>query len=77
MKRIKVKLVGKGTEENPYRVNLPTWRMDGEADYKNKTCYVLMLDDEVKNDKIDQEKIRKKYKKNWSNFNASEVEISE
>jgi len=79
MKRIKVKLVGKGTEDEPFTVNLPTWQMDGEADYKNKKCYVFINDDETEEKegktKINQQRIRTKYKKNWSKFNASDVEL--
>lgn len=77
-KRIKVKLVGKGMLDDPYTVNLPTWTMDGEANYKNKKCYVFVNDDETEEKggkvKLNQKRIREKYKKNWSNFNASEVE---
>jgi len=79
MKRIKVKLIGKGTEDEPFTVNLPTWTMDGEADYKKKHCYVLINDDETieKNGKIkiNQQRIRTKYKKGWSKFKASDVEL--
>jgi len=32
MKRIKVKLIGKGIDEDPYRVNLPTYIMDNLRD---------------------------------------------
>lgn len=81
MKRIKVKLVGKGTEEEPFTVNLPTWTMDGDADYIKKECYVLMNDDETEEKegktRINQQRIREKYKKNWSKFKASDVEITE
>lgn len=81
MKRIKVKLVGKGTEEEPFTVNLPTWTMDGDADYEKKHCYIFINDDETEEiegkTKINQQRIRTKYKKNWSKFNASDVELIE
>jgi len=81
MKRIKVKLVGKGTEYEPFTVDLPTWTMDGEADYKNKKCYVTLPEDETEDKqgktKINQQRIRTKYKKGWSKFKASDVEITE
>jgi len=81
MKRIKVKLVGKGTEEEPFTVNLPTWMMDGEADYVKKECFVFINDDETEKKngkiKINQQRIRTKYKKNWNKFKASDVELEE
>ena len=81
MKRIKVKLVGKGTEKEPFTVNLPTWRMDGDADYIKKECYAFINDDETieveGKIRINQQRIREKYKKNWNLFNASDVELTE
>jgi len=47
------------------------------VDYVKKECVVEVLDDEVLSNgkiKLNQKRIREKYKKNWSNFNASEVE---
>ena len=32
MKKVKVKIVGDGSEENPFTVNLPTWVMVGDID---------------------------------------------
>lgn len=77
MKRIKVKLIGKGTEDDPFTVDLPTWTMDGNPDYQKKTCYVFINDDEAEpgKHKINQQKIRTKYKKSWGKFNASDVEL--
>jgi len=77
MKRIKVKLVGKGTNDDPYTVDLPTWTMDGDPDYQKKTCYVFINDDEALpgKHKINQARIRQKYKKGWSKFKASDVEL--
>lgn len=92
MKRIKARLIGKGTRLDPWTVDLPTFKMESDkdvdgnptivdgkpikaVDYTKKECYVLVLDDEVKpNGKLDQEKIRAKYK-NWKDFNASDVEL--
>jgi len=80
-KRVKVKMVGKGTETDPFTVNLPTWTMDGNPDYQKKECYVLMNDDETEElkgkTKINQQQIRSKYRKNWSKFKASDVELTE
>lgn len=77
--KIKVKMVGKGTDDDPYTVNLPTWAMVGNPDYQKKECYVTIPEDETEEKegktKIKQQRIREKYKKNWSKFNASEVEI--
>ena len=76
MKKVKVRLTGKGTEEEPYTVNLPTWTMKGDPDYVTKECEVYLPEDEVlPNGKINQARIRAKYKKNWSSFNASNVEL--
>lgn len=55
---------------------------DGNAedtvDYVNKVCMVLVPSDEVtivKDKKVlDQERIRIKYAKNWSQFNKEDVE---
>ena len=77
MKKVKVKMIGKGTEEDPFTVDLPTWQMVGDCDYNTMECEVEIPNDEVDlNGKIDQNKIRSKYKKNWSNFNAANVEAS-
>jgi len=80
MKKIKVKMIGKGTDKEPYTVALPAWKMtDDKVDYINMECYILVPDNETKivgnKIKLDQQKIRKKYKKNWSKFNASSVEL--
>lgn len=79
--KIKVKLVGKGTDDDPYTVNLPTWTMIGNADYEKKRCYVLIPDDEIKIEEgkrvINQDRIKEKYKKGWGHFKASEVMVDE
>lgn len=100
MKRIKVKLKGKGTRLDPFRVNLPTYTMDGKrdaqgnlelgedglpldsVDYKAKTCYVMLPNDEAIEVsgkwKIHKKGIRKKYKdqKPWDTdaFEGEEIE---
>ena len=75
MKKVKVKIIGSGKDEDPFTVDLPTWSMIGEIDHNKKQVFVGIPDDEVDlNGKIDQDKIRSKYKKNWSNFNAATVE---
>jgi len=96
MKRIKVKLVGKGTYHDPIRVNLPTYVMDVERDaegnpiltedgspvaqdLKGKTsCWVLVPDDEVDEEgRLDEKRIREKYKEGWSKFRREDVEAME
>jgi len=85
MKRIKVKLSGKGTRDDPWRVNLPTYVMAVDYDVegnpidtmntKNKTCDVLVPDDEVDAEgKIDEKRIREKYKEGWSKFKAEDAQ---
>ena len=76
MKKVKVKITGKGTEKEPFTVDLPTWVMIGEIDHNKKECEVYLPSDEVlSNGKINQSKIRSKYKENWSEFNSIGVEI--
>jgi len=96
MKRIKVKLIGKGTYFNPFRVALPTYVLDVKRDaegnplltedgfpvgqdLKGKTsCWVLVPDDEVDEEgRLDEERIRTKYKEGWSKFKREDVEVTE
>lgn len=42
--RVKVKLIGKGTEDDPYRVPLPTYIILS-IDYKTKTAVVELPDE--------------------------------
>jgi len=98
MKRIKAKLIGKGYDQDPFRVNLPNYTIDckrdkdgnpiwiditkneaeDSCDYIKMECYVLVPDDEAKlvSGKwvLNQQKIRQKYKENWSNFLTTSVE---
>jgi len=66
MARIKVKVVGKGTDDDPFRVALPTYSMiAGTEEYVAgvlKSVEVEVPDDEVdEKGKPSEEKIRKKY----------------
>jgi len=62
MVRVKVKVIGKGTREDPLRVNLPTYFLVEDVDLKDRTVTVEVPDDECKDGKLDKEKIRLKYK---------------
>jgi len=59
--RIKVKVVGKGTPEDPLRVNLPTYIMVGDV-AKDGSVTVEVPDDECTDGRPDKAKIRAKYK---------------
>jgi len=95
-KRIKAKLIGKGTLLDPIRVNLPSYVMDVERDaegnpvlspagepvaqdLEGKTwCWVLVPDDEVGPDgRLDEKRIREKYRERWSKFRREDVEPEE
>ena len=75
VKRIKVKLIGTGAPNDNYRVNLPTYIMDGEPDYELGWAWVLVPDDEVDKDgrSISEKRIRKKYREGWADFKAASV----
>lgn len=75
VKRIKVKLAGSGTLDDPFRVDLPTWTMDGEPDYELGWAWVLVPDDEVAKDgrSINEKRIREKYREGWATFKAESV----
>jgi len=95
MKRVKVRLVGTGTELDPYRVNLPTYMLDVKrdpegkpilvdelpepaVDYEARTAWVLVPDDEVDpNGRLNEKRIREKYREHWANFRREEVEVLE
>jgi hypothetical protein len=64
MTKITVKLIGSGTPDDPYRVNLPSYSMFGEPDYAAKTCVVEVPDDELDESKKrpDRQKLREKYR---------------
>lgn len=60
---ITMPVIGHGTREDPYRVDLPTYQMRGEPDYVKKTVLVEIPDDELKADKQgpSTQKIQQKY----------------
>jgi len=78
MVKVKAKVTGKGTPDDPSRVNLPTYGMvPGTEEYADKAKRVLksvvveIPDDEVdEKGKLDPEKIRRKYRDHpvWSKF---------
>jgi len=83
MRKIKCRLIGKGTEEEPYRINLPTYQVSlneegiPEIDYKKREANVLVPDDEVDPDtlKLKEKYIREKYGGRWKKFKADEVQL--
>jgi len=83
MKRIKCRLTGRGTFDNPFRINLPTYEISldeteaPEIDYLKREAYVLVPDDEVDPDtlKLKEKYIREKYGGRWKKFKADEVQL--
>jgi len=75
MAKVKVRLIGLGKADDPYRVPLPTYQMV-EADYTLMTAVVLIPDDEVKEGKIDRERIKEKYPE-WYEINKKEFDALE
>jgi hypothetical protein len=76
--KIRVKVIGNGKEDNPFRVDLPTYFMpkDKDVEWLKMEVEVMIPSDEVLlNGHLNQNKIREKYPLNWSNFNASGVEV--
>lgn len=65
MKKFTTKMIGSGTRDDPFRVNLPTYTMFGEPDYVTMTCDVLVPDDELNKTgtRPDKQKIRQKYRR--------------
>lgn len=70
MKEITVKITGSGTQEDRYRVNLPTYKII-DMDIGKRQAKILVPDDEVDevvgNDKnkklmLSKDKIRQKYR---------------
>jgi hypothetical protein len=68
MRKIQVKIIGSGTESDPYRVDLPTWQgieFDTDKGKKppNAFAIVEVPDDEVdEKGKIDRKRLKEKYK---------------
>jgi len=74
MKRLKARLEGSGSYEDPFRVNLPTYVLDGEPDIGRRWAWVQVPDDEVDDEgQISQKRIREKYREGWRKFDASTV----
>jgi hypothetical protein len=78
MAQINAKLIGTGTPNDPFRVNLPNYNMIGEPNYTTKKVDIKVPDDELTSDKTrpDVQKIRNKYKGQtaWDRANvASDV----
>lgn len=63
MKKITAKFIGSGTVADPFRVDLPTYRMVGNPDHSQKKVEIEVPDDEVdETGKLDKNKIRAKYR---------------
>jgi len=75
MKKVKVRLIGSGTEDDPYRVPLPTYQMV-EVDYSLMIAVVLIPDDEVKKGRVDRGRIKEKYRE-WYRANREEFDALE
>jgi len=79
-KRVKVKVIGSGTEDDPYRVDLPNWELEvvdlkPQIDYKARIAWVLIPDDEVDEEgRINEKRIREKYPGRWKRFRREDVE---
>jgi len=71
--------VKRDKDGNPIIINEEEGLAGDSCDYEKKECYVLIPDDETieiqGKIKINQQKIRKKYPKDWSKFKASDVEL--
>ena len=73
-KKLKVKMVGSGTDEDPYTIDLPTWQgveFDTDKGVKPPAAKAVVLVPEDECDdkgKINREKIKVKYKgSKWEN----------
>jgi len=75
MAKVKVRLIGSGKEDDPFRVPLPIYQMV-EVDYSLMTVVVLIPDDEVKEGKIDRDRIKEKYPE-WYEINKKEFDALE
>ena len=84
MAKIKIKLIGSGTEDDPYRVPLPTYRIIS-VDYKRKYAIVEVPDDECCEimpdgsirmlNRLNLNVLRAKYRRVWHLYKAYEKEI--
>jgi len=75
MAKVKVRLIGDGTETSPYRVPLPTYVII-RVNYTAKWADVEVPDDEVKEGRIDRERIKEKYQE-WYRVNREEFDALE
>lgn len=68
MTKITAKLIG--DDKSGYRVDLPSYIMIGNPDYKKMTVDVEIPNDEIVNNKIDENKLRIKYRshKKWKKY---------
>lgn len=75
---VKVKMSGSGTKQDPFTVNLPTFRVI-EKDYQNKTMLIEIPDDEFskKTRKPHHAKIRRKYRNQKWDRDTLEKEIED
>jgi len=71
MKRIRVKMVGSGTKDDPYRVDLPNYiivKADTDRGIRPPNAYAVVIvpDDELTpGGRISRAKIKKKYRGFW------------
>lgn len=75
--KIKAKVIGSGTDEDSYRVDLPAYSMvDGTEVYVGKKLVeveVIVPDDECDEKGLNKTKIRGKYKgQRWDNENVAD-----
>ena len=81
--RIKVRMIGAGTDSDPYRVDLPTWQMiecDTDKGKKppNAWAIVEVPDDEVDGKgKLNRAAIKRKYKGQMWEKHIDEVDQGE
>ena len=83
MTRLKVKMMGSGTDADPYTVDLPTWngiQFDTDKGKKPPHAWAIVEvpDDEIGPDgKIDRKAIKRKYKGQMWEKHIDEVDEGE
>jgi len=75
MAKVKVRLIGSGKADDPYRVPLPSYVIT-VIDYVIGWAEVEIPDDEVKEGRIDRERIKEKYRE-WYRANREEFDALE
>jgi len=89
--KAKVKLIGSGALEDPFRIPLPTYYRILEVDYERKEATVEVPDEyfkktivrpdgtveELETDEIQVEKLRLMYRRVWDRFKEHEPQIKE